>query len=130
MVILNFFVFRTVELRFVCNNHAIQPSILFHMAIFLPTGDLFSILSYFCFLNNDFHRPRVRVSIMLQATARWEAFFSQIFPSESPCHYLGEICCYALYYYRPLKSFRRSNCSVWIMSVRLIHLMVSQLEVL
>ena len=27
---------------------------------------------------------------MLQATARWEAFFSQIFPSESPCHYLGE----------------------------------------
>ena len=48
---------------------------------------------------------------MLQATARWEAFFSQIFLIESPCHYWGEICCYALYYYHLLKAFWRSNCS-------------------
>ena len=51
---------------------------------------------------------QVQVGIMLQATARWEAFFSQIFPSESPCHYLGEISCYELYYYH-LPSFLRES---------------------
>ena len=81
----------------------------------------------FCFLTSDLHLACVCVGIMLQATARWEAFFSQIFPSESPCHYLGEIRCYALYYYHLLKAIRRSDCSVWIMSVRLINLIVSQL---
>ena len=34
-------IFRTVELRFVCNNHAIQSSLLFHLTIFLSTGDFF-----------------------------------------------------------------------------------------
>ena len=32
---------RTFELRFVCNNHAIQSSLLFHLTIFLSTGDFF-----------------------------------------------------------------------------------------
>ena len=35
-------VFRAVELRFVCNNHAIQYlSLPFHLTIFLSTGDFF-----------------------------------------------------------------------------------------
>ena len=63
---------------------------------------------------------------MLQATARWEAFFCQIFRSESPCHYLGEISRFALYYYHlpspawNLKAFQRPNCSFCIMSLGLI----------
>ena len=87
---------------------------------------IFSRLSSFCFLN--LHLACVCVGIMLQATARSKAFFSQMFPSESPCHYLGKICCYALYYYHLLKAFLRFNWSVWIMSMRLINLIVSQLE--
>ena len=35
-------------------------------------------------------------SRILQTTARWEAFFSQIFPSEFPCHYLGELWKFAV----------------------------------
>ena len=31
----------TVELRFVCNNSAFQSSLLFHLTIFLSTGDFF-----------------------------------------------------------------------------------------
>ena len=34
-------VFRTIDFRFVCNNHAIQSSLLFHLTIFLWTGDFF-----------------------------------------------------------------------------------------
>ena len=92
---------------------------------------LLSRLSSFCFLTSDLHLACACIGIMLQATARWEAFFSQIFPSESPCHYLVKNCCYVtclvLYYHHLLKAFR-PNCSVWIMSVRLIRLIVSQLE--
>ena len=91
------------ELIFICNNHAIQSILLFLLTIFLSTGDFSSSkLSSFCFLTSDLHLACVFVGIMLQATARWEAFFSQIFPSELPCHYLGEICCCALYYYHLL----------------------------
>ena len=70
----------------------------------------FSRLSSFCFLNSELHLAYVCVGIMLQATARWEAFFSQTFPSESPCHYLGEMSCYAFYYnYLPSPAWRPSN---------------------
>ena len=41
----------TVELRFVCNNHVFQPNLLFHLTIFLSTGEFFSRLSSLCFLN-------------------------------------------------------------------------------
>ena len=34
------FVFKTVELRFVYNIDAFQSSILFHLTIFLSTGDI------------------------------------------------------------------------------------------
>ena len=37
-----FIVFRTVELRLVCNNHSILSSLLFHMTIFLSRGDFFN----------------------------------------------------------------------------------------
>ena len=121
------FVFRTVELRFVYNNHAIQSSLLFHL-IFSQQEIFSSRLSSFCSLTSDLHLACVCVGIMLQATARLEAFFSQIFTRESRYHYLGEICCYALYCYHLLKAFRKSNCSVCIMSVRLMHLIVSWLE--
>ena len=56
---------------------------------------LFARLSSFCFLTSDLHLACAYVGKMLQA--RWEAFFTQIFPSESQCHYLGEICFYAVY---------------------------------
>ena len=89
------FVFKTVELRFVCNNHPFQSSLLFLSL----NRRIFSVLSSFCFLNGNLHLACGCVGIMLQATAGWEAVFSRICPSEYPCHYLGDVCCYALYYY-------------------------------
>ena len=69
------------ELIFICNNHAIQSILLFLLTIFLSTGDFSSSkLSSFCFLTSDLHLACVFVGIMLQATARWEAFFSQSSP--------------------------------------------------
>ena len=55
-------------------------------------------MSSFCFINSDLHLACVCVG-MLQATARWEAFFSQTYHSESSCHFFSEMCCYALYCY-------------------------------
>ena len=47
---------------------------------------------------------------MVQSTAGWEGFFSWIFSSESPRHYLGDICCYALnYYHLPSPAWKPSE---------------------
>ena len=57
------FAFKTVEIRFFCNNHAFQSSLLFYFTIFLLTGDFFFQLENFfirlsslCFQNSDLHR--------------------------------------------------------------------------
>ena len=45
---------QTVEIRFVCNNHIFQSSLLFHLTIFLSTGEILSLsrLSSLCFLHS------------------------------------------------------------------------------
>ena len=35
------FVFKTVEVRFACKNHAFQSSLLFKLPAFLSTGEFF-----------------------------------------------------------------------------------------
>ena len=70
------FVFKTVEIRFACNNHTFQPTLLFHLLIFLFTGEIHSRLSSLHFLNRDFYLACVCVDTMLQSTTGRKAFFS------------------------------------------------------
>ena len=98
--------------------------------------NFFSRLSSLCFLNSDLHLACVCVGIMLKETARWEAFFSQIFPSESLCHYVGNICCYALHYYLlPSPAWKPSEDLIapsglcpWVWSLWCLNMKVSKVS--
>ena len=92
---------------------------------FSKQENFFSRLSSLCFLNFDFYLACVCFQVwhnaaakLREATARWEAFFSQIFPSESPCHYVGTgqhlLLCIVLpsSAFSCLKAFRKSNSSM------------------
>ena len=99
-----FFVFKTVELRFVCNNNAIQSSLLFHqnpsdnlslntnLNLFSQDWALFASSIVSCiFLVSCWHNAA--------GNSQMGSFLQPNLPSESRCHYLGDISCYALYYY-------------------------------
>ena len=128
-------------LRFVCNNHAIQSSLLFHLTIFLSTGDcFFSRLSSFCFLTNDLHLASRCVCVGITSNAVGNSQMGSIFQPNLPQWISMYFIIWAKFavmhcitnnnkiYYHLLKGFLRSDCFVWIMSVRLICLMVSYLE--
>ena len=106
---------RSSSIQSTCNSHALQSSLPFHhdLTIFVSTGEfVFQDLSSLNFpnLNSDLHLSCICVGITLQSTAGWKAFFSWIFLSESPRHYLGKIRCYAfLYYYLPSPAWKPSE---------------------
>ena len=69
------FIFKTVEIRFVCKNHAFQSSLLFHLRTFLSTGNFFKIevLEYSLIVTCTLLvSETVCVGIMLQSTAGWK----------------------------------------------------------
>ena len=69
------FVFKSVEIRFVCKNHAFQSSLLFHLRTFLSTGNFFKIevLEYSLIVTCTLLvSETVCVGIMLQLTAGWK----------------------------------------------------------
>ena len=125
------FVFKTVEIRFVCNNHAFQSSLLFHLAMFLSTGELFLKSSSLCFLNSDLHLACVWNCLCWHHAAvnsRVESILQLNCPECIPTSLFGQhlLLCIALLSstFSCLKAFWRSNssCTVWIVSSRYISL--------
>ena len=83
-------VFKTIEIRFVCNFF---PS----NNIFLKKRSISLRLSSLSFLNSDLHHALVCVGIMLQLITSGKTFFSWILPIKSNAAIITTFCIFLLY---------------------------------
>ena len=126
-----------VEIRFVCNNHAFQWSLVFHLTIIISTGEFFLffskiellvlpqkwLASWSC-LCLCWHNAVVnsRVESILQLNLS-QGISMSLFGQHLLLYIALLSSAFSCW-----NAFRRSNCSGWIMSWRLIPLVVSQVE--
>ena len=124
------FEFKTIQIRFVCNNH-IFNLVFFYIWQYFLFDSISLRLSSLWFLNCELHHTWVCVGIILQSTTRWKGYFSRIFPTSYMVITFGQHLLLGVALQLSAFSCFKVLWSSWsfsMMSSRLIPLLITQLE--